>query len=56
MPVLYFSPRNIDLIPDADDIESNNDYEESFSDQFEKDGLEDKIAVVCVSCLGTSQN
>ena len=49
--LLYFSPRNIDLIPDAGDIESNNDYEESFSDQFEKDGLEDKIVVVCVSCL-----
>ena len=51
MSVLYFSPRNIDLIPDAGDNESNNEYEDSFSEQFEKDGLEHKIVVVCVSCL-----
>ena len=50
--LLYFSPRNIDLIPDAGDIESDHDYlEESFSDQCAKDSLEDKIAVVYISCL-----
>ena len=50
--LLYFSPTDIDLIPDAGDIESYNDYEEeSFNDKYSKDGLEDKIAVVYVSCL-----
>ena len=49
---LYFSPRNIDLIPDAGDNESDHDYEEeSFSDQYDRDGLEDKIAMVHISCL-----
>ena len=50
--LLYFSHRNIDLIPDAGDIESDHDYvEESFSDQCAKDSVEDKIAVVYISCL-----
>lgn len=50
--LLYFSPRNIDLIPDAGDIENDHNYEEeSFSDQYAKDSLENKIAVVYISCL-----
>lgn len=49
--LLCFSPRDIDSILDAGDIESDGYEEESLSDQCGKDDLEDKSAVVYVSFL-----
>ena len=44
--LLCFSPRDIDSILDAGEIESNDYEEESLSDQCGKDDLKDKSAVV----------